>query len=149
MEDAWERAAEFFRERFFVIRHTGRENTRSPLRNGAGLKQTLIVSCYTVDCNYNRSANKSNHPIQTPLLLVTQPLIRDNIINSIEQSLSWEASNYSAIKEISSILWDPKIHSQETTNCFCPEPDESTLYPPSHFSRINLNITFPSTSVFS
>jgi hypothetical protein len=30
----------------FGIRHSGREDTRSPVRNGASLKQPLIVSCY-------------------------------------------------------------------------------------------------------
>jgi hypothetical protein len=30
-------------------------------------------------CNCNRSANKSNHLVQKPLLFVTQPLIRDSI----------------------------------------------------------------------
>jgi hypothetical protein len=30
----------------------------------------------------NRSVNKSNHPIQNPLLLVTEPRTRDNILLS-------------------------------------------------------------------
>jgi hypothetical protein len=54
----------------FVIRHSGREDTRSPVRNGASLRQSLIVSCN--GCKCNRSARKSSHQIQNPLLLVTQ-----------------------------------------------------------------------------
>jgi hypothetical protein len=30
----------------FVFRHSRREDTRSPVRNGASLRQSLIVSCY-------------------------------------------------------------------------------------------------------
>jgi hypothetical protein len=30
----------------FVIRHSGREDTRSPVRYGASLRQSLILSCY-------------------------------------------------------------------------------------------------------
>jgi hypothetical protein len=30
----------------FVIRRTGREDSRGPARNGASCKQSLIVSCY-------------------------------------------------------------------------------------------------------
>jgi hypothetical protein len=48
------------------------ENTRSLVRNGASLRQPLTVSCYIIDCNCKGSVNKSNHPIQNPLLLVTQ-----------------------------------------------------------------------------
>jgi hypothetical protein len=36
----------------------------------------------TIDCNSNRSTNKSNHPIQNPLLFVTEPRTRDNIIDN-------------------------------------------------------------------
>jgi hypothetical protein len=32
----------------FVFGHSGREDTRSPVRNGAGLRQSLIVSCYNL-----------------------------------------------------------------------------------------------------
>jgi hypothetical protein len=32
-----------------------------------------------IDCNRNSSANKSNHPIHKPLLLVTEPQTRANI----------------------------------------------------------------------
>jgi hypothetical protein len=52
----------------FGIRRSGRGDTRGPVRNGASLRQPLV------GCNCNRSANKSNHPIQNPLLLVTQTL---------------------------------------------------------------------------
>jgi hypothetical protein len=30
----------------FAIRQSGREDTHSPVRNGASLRQSLIVSCY-------------------------------------------------------------------------------------------------------
>jgi hypothetical protein len=33
-----------------------------------------------IDYNCNRSANESNHPIQNPLLLVTEPRTRDSIL---------------------------------------------------------------------
>jgi hypothetical protein len=44
------------------VSHGGREDTRSPVRIGARLRQSLIVICYTIDYNCNRSAYKYNHP---------------------------------------------------------------------------------------
>jgi hypothetical protein len=52
-----------------------REDTRSSVRNGASLRQSLIVTC----CNFKRCANKSNHTVQNSLLLVTEALTRDRI----------------------------------------------------------------------
>jgi hypothetical protein len=42
----------------FGIRHSGREDTRSPVRNGASLSHCSWA--VTIDCNCNRSDNKSN-----------------------------------------------------------------------------------------
>jgi hypothetical protein len=58
-----------------------RESTRSPVKNGANfidsrwLWAVMVVTKY--DCN--KSANKSNHPIQNPLLLVTERWTLDSI----------------------------------------------------------------------
>jgi hypothetical protein len=55
-----------------------KRHTRGPVRNGASLRRPLLWAV-VIDCNCNRSANKSNHSIHNPLLLDTEPLIRDNI----------------------------------------------------------------------
>jgi hypothetical protein len=31
---------------FFVIRHSGRDDARGPVRNGANPRQSLVVSCH-------------------------------------------------------------------------------------------------------
>jgi hypothetical protein len=54
------------------VSHRGREDTRSAVRNTASLSHWFWV--VIVDCYCNRSAYKSNHPFQNPLLLVTEPL---------------------------------------------------------------------------
>jgi len=41
------------------------------------------------------------------------------------------------------------LHSQTTTTCPYPDPQESSPYTPSHFLKIHLHITLPSTSRFS
>jgi hypothetical protein len=51
------------------LSHSGREDTHSPVRNGASLEQSLWV--VIIDFNFNRSANRYNHPIQNPLLFAT------------------------------------------------------------------------------
>jgi hypothetical protein len=46
------------------------------------LTLTLQLIVITRDCK--EDVNKSNHPIQNPLLLVTEPRTRDNNINGKE-----------------------------------------------------------------
>jgi hypothetical protein len=36
-------------------------------------------------------------------------------------------------------------YTQETSTCPYPEPDQSSLRPPPHFSEIHFNIILPST----
>jgi hypothetical protein len=48
----------------------------------------VIINCnYKRDCS--RRANKSNHPIQTPLLLLTESRTRDTTIHYITSRRSW------------------------------------------------------------
>jgi hypothetical protein len=61
------------------VSHSGREYTRSPVRNGASLRQSLFVSGY----NCNRSANKSNHRTQNPLFKSRKPRTRDNTLYAL------------------------------------------------------------------
>jgi hypothetical protein len=61
-----------------------------------------------IDCNFNRSANKSNHPIQNPLILVMQtPPIHDNnndvpvsSTNYMEQNRSCELYRFLTKQDI-------------------------------------------------
>jgi hypothetical protein len=43
------------------------------------LRAAVIVIVIVTECNCNSSANKSNHPIQNPLLFDTEPRTRDSM----------------------------------------------------------------------
>jgi hypothetical protein len=48
-----------------------------------GFSSRFIVSCcelIVIKSDCKRSVNKSNHPIQNPLLLVTEPQTRDSML---------------------------------------------------------------------
>jgi hypothetical protein len=50
---------------------------------------------------------------------------------------------------ITSCLWHKKAHYsiQKPSYGFCPEPDESSAHPHTHFFKINISIILPSTPV--
>jgi hypothetical protein len=63
-------------------RERGREN-----EDGASLRQSCIVICRNslwVRVIVKQGVNKSSHPIQNPLLLVTEPRTRDSTLASLE-----------------------------------------------------------------
>jgi hypothetical protein len=108
------------------VSHSRREDTRSPVRNGASLKQSLFVRCY----NCNRSAKYSNYPIQNPLLLVTQTphtwkceYLRLNVASfvklctEINESILRLSNEYAWLRHIDPIFllqWDKSISNSRS-----------------------------------
>ena len=64
----------------------------------------------------------------------------------MEQSPSWKPNQFSASQEISSILWEPKVHYR-IHKCPTPVPIQcqlnSVYTPTSYFLKIHLNIILP------
>jgi len=64
-------------------------------------------------------------------------------IHATQQSSSSETNRLLVSQEIPRILWNP--HLQVPATCPYPVPDQSSPCPPSHFLKIYLNITLPTT----
>jgi hypothetical protein len=68
---------------------------------------------------------------------------------NMELRPSSEATRRSAAQEFLNISWNPKVHyrvhNSPSTGPY-PEPDESSPYYPSSFSKIHFNIILSATS---
>ena len=95
---------------------------------------------------------KKNYETFSPLLasgpLVTVKCSYGPILNSMEQSPSWEANRFSASQEIPGILWNPKVHYRIHKHP-PPVPNLSHIKlahtPTSYFLKIHFNIILLST----
>jgi hypothetical protein len=66
-----------------------------------------------------------------------------NLINSTEQSSSWEANSRWASQEIPRCLWNQSFITVFTRDCHCPytEPDVSSPHNSTHFPKNHSNIS--------
>jgi hypothetical protein len=61
------------------VSHSGREDTRSPLRNEASLDSHGLWALI-INCNCKGSAHKSSHPVHNPLYSSRNPPIHDILV---------------------------------------------------------------------
>jgi len=74
-------------------------------------------------------------------------VIYNQLTNSMEQSPSLEAHNFSASQEVIRLLWNPKVHYRvyKSWPVVLPEPDEFSPHSSLFFLQIHSNIIVPST----
>jgi len=64
-------------------------------------------------------------------------MLRYELTNCTEQSPSRKANMSSASQEIPHIIWNPEVPYPLPATCTFPQPDQSSLCPPSSFFKIH------------
>jgi hypothetical protein len=97
-------------------------------------------------------SNKQKYSVAIEVFIVSKQRHVYRLTNSMELTPSWEAANCAATQELSSILWNPKVHYRtHRSPPMVPILSQIDLVHtiPFCLSKIHFNIVHPPTSLSS